>query len=171
MKKQSSPRWVNSGISLSGINTCNLKAETLTLATQINVQLMKNIFPILIVILLAAASSCKQKGYPKPDNLLSQKQMADILYDIHVGEAMSTRHRYANADSIKIESKEVYQGILDKYHLTDSLLTENIIFYSSRPKLYEKVYEKVVEKLNLQIEASKEKKNLEVIKKQDKDKE
>ncbi len=128
---------------------------------------MKNIFPILILILFIGATSCTEKGYPKPDNLLSEKKMENILYDIHMGEAMSTRHHYSVADSLKIESLDVYQGILEKYELTDSLLAQNIIYYSSRPKLYEKIYEKVVERLNLEIEDQKQQKNMNVIKKED----
>ena len=80
-----------------------------------------------------------------------------------MGEAMSTRHHYSVADSLKIESLDVYQGILEKYELTDSLLAQNIIYYSSRPKLYEKIYEKVVERLNLEIEDQKQQKNMNVI--------
>lgn len=128
---------------------------------------MKNIILLLIVTLLLGAASCTEKGYPKPDQFLSESKMIDVLYDIHMGEAMSTRHRYAVADSLRIESIEVYQGILDKYNLTDSVLALNIIYYSSRPKVYEKIYEKVVERMNVQIEDQKQQKNLNVIKKED----
>jgi hypothetical protein len=128
---------------------------------------MKNIILLLIATLLLGAASCKQKGYPKPDNFISEKKMVDILYDIHMGEAIATRHRYSLADSLKVNSPDIYQAILDKYNLSDSILARNIIYYSSRPKMYEKVYEKVIERLNVQIEDRKQQKNLNVIKKQE----
>ncbi|PTN09024.1 uncharacterized protein DUF4296 [Mangrovibacterium marinum] len=120
-----------------------------------------------MVILALTTSSCKEKGYPKPDKLLNEKQMVDVLYDIHIGEAMSTRHRYGIADSLKIKSEEVYKGILNKYEINDSLLARSIIFYSSRPKVYEKIYKQVIERINLNIEEQKEQRNLNVIQKED----
>jgi len=124
---------------------------------------MKNIILILIVVLSMATVSCEQKGYPKPDGLLSPRQMVDVLYDIHVGEAVSNTGQISINDSIiPITSEGVYQAVLEKYQLTDSLLTSSIIYYSSRPKDYEKIYEKVVERLNLKIEDEKQKRDLKV---------
>lgn len=122
---------------------------------------MKKFIPILFAILIAFAS-CENKGYPKPEQFLNEKQMVDILYDIHVGEALANRGHYNYADSLKIKSDEIYKAVLDKYQLNDSVLSLNIIYYSSRPKLYEKVYTKVIDRLNMAIEADKKKEDISV---------
>ena len=122
---------------------------------------MKKYIPLLLVLVISFAS-CENKGYPKPEQFLSEKQMVDVLYDIHVAEALANRNRYNRTDTLKIESDEIYKAVLNKYQLSDSVLSLNLIYYSSRPKLYEKVYTKVVDRLNMAIEADKKKEDISV---------
>lgn len=119
----------------------------------------KQFIPLLLVLLLGF-SACREKGYLKPEPFLKEKEMVDLLYDIHVGEALANRSRYNHGDSLKIESNEIYQAVLTKYQITDSVLSLNLIYYSSRPKEYEKIYTKVIERLNMVIEADKTKEDI-----------
>ena len=123
---------------------------------------MRNFWPVIFLLLMISAAACKEKGYPKPKELISEKEMVDVLCDIHLAEALANRTRYKTIDSIKMESKDLYQAALDKHGLNDSILAMSVIYYSARPKVYEKIYTKVVEQLNLQIEGAKQKQELKI---------
>lgn len=120
---------------------------------------MKQYIP-LVLILLLGFGACREKGYPKPEQFLSEKEMVNLLYDIHLGEALANRSRYNYGDSLKIESNEIYQAVLRKYQLTDSVLSLNLIYYSARPKEYEKIYIKVIDRLNMVVEQDKTKEDM-----------
>ncbi len=121
------------------------------------------VFVISLACLLAAATwSCKEKGYPKPKHLISEKKMANILYDIHLSQAMAERYRRRNSDSIRIDPKAFYQSVLDKYHIEDSVLTKSIIYYSTYPKLYERIYSRVIERMNMEQEEMRKKENIKI---------
>lgn len=122
---------------------------------------MKKLIPLLLILILSL-SSCEEKGYPKPDPLLNESQMVDILYDIHLADALANRSRYNRTDTLKIEANEIYKAVLDKYNVSDSILSLNVIYYSARPKVYEKIYTKVVDRLNMAIEGDKKKEDISV---------
>ncbi|MGE4585780.1 MAG: DUF4296 domain-containing protein [Mangrovibacterium sp.] len=105
---------------------------------------------MLTALLLLSAVSCKEKGIPKPEDLIGKKQMVNILYDIHLSEAMAEQYRYNNPDSLKLDAGELYQGILNKYRLADSTLIRSILYYSSYPKIYEEIYARVIERMNME---------------------
>jgi len=117
---------------------------------------------MILLLILLVGTSCQNKGYPKPDGLPNQKEMADILYDIHLAEAIANRNRYTVHDSIKIESDEIYQAVLEKHGINDSIMALSVIYYSGMPKVYEKIYSKVVERMNLKIEDMKKMRDVKV---------
>ncbi len=123
---------------------------------------MKYIAPLLIVLLLLGASACEQKSYPKPGKLIKPKELIDVLYDLHMAEALSTHYRYRAQDSMRVTSQEAYQAVLDKYNLNDSVLASNLVYYSGRPKEYEKIYKEVVDRLNQNLEEHKQKADMTV---------
>jgi len=106
----------------------------------------------LSAFLLIGIVSCQKEGISKPKQLISEKKMADILYDLHLSQALFDRFRYNDPDSLKLDAKDIYQSVLDKYHLEDSVLTKSIIYYSSYPKIYEGIYAKVIDRMNMEQE-------------------
>jgi len=131
----------------------------------------KQVIPISAVILsclsLVFTSSCKEKGLPKPEHLISEKKMVNILYDLHISGALAERYRNnRNADSLVLDSKALYQSVLNKYDLKDSVLAKSIVFYSTYPKLYERIYKQVVERMNMEQEAMRQHEDIKVPKKE-----
>jgi hypothetical protein len=98
---------------------------------------------------LAIGYSCKEKGFPKPKNMLSEKEMVDILHDMHLAEAYSNQYRIDNSGPKKIESKDLYFSVLKKHGVADSTFANSVVYYSSMPKRYEKIYQQVVDRLNM----------------------
>ncbi len=120
---------------------------------------MKRTTRYFLLILLAVASfSCKEKkGFPKPDKLVNEKQMVDMLYDMHLHEAYANQYRFEK-EMAKFESKDLYYSVLEKHGVADSVFAESVVYYSSLPKVYERIYQQVVDRLNmLQEEASAKK--------------
>ena len=86
---------------------------------------MKRTTHYFLLILLAVASfSCKEKkGFPKPDNLIKEKQMVDMLYDMHLNEAYANQYRF-DKEIAKLESKDLYYSVLEKHGVADSVFAQ-----------------------------------------------
>lgn len=112
----------------------------------------------LLILIAVALFSCKEeKGFPKPDNLIKEQQMVDMLYDMHLYEAYASQYRY-DREIDKLQSKDMYYSVLEKYGVADSVFAESVVYYSSLPKSYERIYQQVVDRLNmLQEEANAQK--------------
>ncbi len=106
---------------------------------------------LILSIVLFAISSCEETGYQKPENLISEKKMAKILYDIHLAEAVYNKKKYSN-DSITFTDHDIHFSILEKHGVEDTLFIESIIYYSGYPKIYERIYKKVIDQLVMQEE-------------------
>ncbi|KOH43232.1 DUF4296 domain-containing protein [Sunxiuqinia dokdonensis] len=124
---------------------------------------MKRTTHYFLLILLAVASfSCKEKkGFPKPDNLIKEKQMVDMLYDMHLNEAYANQYRF-DKEIAKLESKDLYYSVLEKHGVADSVFAQSVVYYSSLPKVYERIYQQVVDRLNMLQEEANEKKEVNI---------
>ena len=107
---------------------------------------MKNIFFILSLLFLVF-TSCDKLPVEKPENLIKEKKMIDMLVDIHIAEATFINMRY---DSIikRSSSANFYYSILEKYEVPDSVFEKSFVFYASVPKDFEEMYRKVMNQLS-----------------------
>jgi len=104
---------------------------------------MKNIYLIVITLVLLAACG-HDKPVPKPEKLLSEQEMENIMYDIALLQAM----RQAAPKVLEDNDVDVKNYIYKKYK-TDSLnYKQNHTYYASRLDVYEDIQKKVVERLN-----------------------
>lgn len=108
---------------------------------------MKKLYLILFVVFIAIVS-CDKLPYEKPDNLIKEKKMIDMLVDIHIAEATYVQMRY---DSIfrNTPASNFYYSILEKYQVPDSVFEKSFVFYSSTPKQFEEMYRKVMNRLSV----------------------
>lgn len=101
---------------------------------------MKKLACILLSILLF---SCGEETVKKPDNLLPEDKMVDMLYDISVLQAINSFTPQA-LDSNKVEAKHY---IFTKYK-TDSLtFAQSHEYYASDMEKYEGIQKKIVAKI------------------------
>lgn len=107
---------------------------------------MKKIF-IIFLFLFPAFVSCDKLPVEKPENLIKEKEMIDMLVDIHIAEATFNQMRY---DSIvrNSSSTNFYYSVLEKYQVPDTVFEKSFVFYASTPKEFEKMYRKVMNKLS-----------------------
>ena len=111
---------------------------------------------LIISILLFIFSSCTETGYQKPEDLISEKKMVKILYDIHLYQAVYNNKKYGK-DSLRFDDKDIHFSILKKHGIEDTLFIESIIYYSSYPKVYERIYKEVIDQLVMQEQELNEK--------------
>ena len=107
---------------------------------------MKNLLFILSLIFFAFVS-CDKLPVEKPDNLIREKKMINMLVDMHIAEATFNHIRH---DSIigKNLSANFYYSILEKYEVPDSVFEKSFVFYASTPREFEKMYRKVMNQLS-----------------------
>jgi hypothetical protein len=105
---------------------------------------LQAIFLFCIVLIV----SCDEPPIPKPEQLVSEKKMIDMLVDIHLAEAMFGQLRY-DSDYSKLTSADYYYSVLEKHNMPDSIFEKSLVYYASEPRDFEKMYQKVLDKLNI----------------------
>lgn len=108
---------------------------------------MKKRFQILLLLLVVALAACDKQVVTKPDDLIREKDMIDMLVDVHLAEATYNKFRY---DSIMRDNSSVnfYYSVLAKYEVADSVFEQSYVYYASQPKNFEKMYRKVMSRLS-----------------------
>lgn len=96
----------------------------------------------MAVVMLCAVllSSCENE-----QSHLSESQMEDLLYDLHLAQAMVQQ---MPVDSIDYYSALYKQSVLKKYNLTAEELDENLRYYAARGHLLFGIYTRMTERLN-----------------------
>ena len=101
----------------------------------------KLVFFIAAIVLF----SCRQGDVvDKPDNLIDEDKMVNVLYDLSVLQGMRAQSREVLEDK-NIDPKEY---ILRKYKIDSTTFVQNHRYYASRLKQYEKIQQRVKEKVD-----------------------
>jgi peptide subunit release factor RF-3 len=101
----------------------------------------------ILALLIPVFIACEKSVFKKPKNLVNEKQMIDMLADIHLAEATFNHMRY---DSIvrNSSSANFYYSVLAKYEVADSVFEKSFVYYASNPRNFEKMYREVMNKLS-----------------------
>jgi hypothetical protein len=101
---------------------------------------------IILAFIVTTFVSCDKPVIEKPRHLVKEKQMVNMLVDIHLAEATFNRMRY---DTLFRNSSSVnfYYSVLAKYEVPDSVFERSFVYYASNPKNFEKMYRQVMNKL------------------------
>lgn len=94
---------------------------------------MRNFLVLLIGVVLV---SCSKNPVPKPDNLLDEEVMTDILFDISILQATEG----AMPDKLTSEKINIETYIYEKYKIDSSTYYQNIRFYAGDAKKYQKMH-------------------------------
>ena len=101
-----------------------------------------------VVIFLAMMLSYSCSKNPKPESLLPEDKMVEILVDIHMAEGM--------ASSLPIpydSSKKIYpifeEEVFAKHGISDSVYMESFEYYLRDLKTMERIYERTIDSLLL----------------------
>lgn len=101
----------------------------------------------ILTFIVTAFISCDKEPIKKPDHLIREKQMINMLADIHLAEA--TFNRMRNDTLLRNSTSEnFYYSVLAKYEVPDSVFEKSFLYYASNPKNFEKIYREVMNKLS-----------------------
>ena len=99
---------------------------------------------LFVLILVSIFDSCNSTGsVEKPDNLISESLMVNVLYEISILDAMST-FKPRNKDFEQIYGKPY---IFLKYGVDSLQLAKSDQYYAKFPRVYHKIYSRVLEKM------------------------
>ncbi|WP_232780483.1 DUF4296 domain-containing protein [Capnocytophaga cynodegmi] len=98
---------------------------------------MKSKFFYIIFVLFFV--SCGRNIVSKPEKLLSEKEMESLMYDLAVFDAIKSVD-YQLMDTISFNVNEI---IYKKYGIDSLSFAENMIYYASFPKKYDKIIKNV----------------------------
>lgn len=96
---------------------------------------------------LISVSCTHNQALPKPALLLSEKQMIDLLTDVHVIEA-SMNFRRNLGQSMDDRKTVFFDSLFKIYGITPELLEQNLRYYNENPDQMDRIYESVIEKLS-----------------------
>lgn len=116
---------------------------------------------IIFLFIVFALESCDKTPFEKPNPLIKEKQMIDMLVDVHLADAAFTIMRNDSL-VIKSSSTDFYYSVLEKYQVPDSIFEKSFVYYASNPKKFEKMYREVMNKLSkMELQFSGRKEELE----------
>lgn len=110
---------------------------------------MKRTIAITLAALLLLLGSCNDRA----EGVLSEKQMVDLLIDIHKSEAVMALNynRYPNDKSRQGVREAVYM----RHNTTQAQFDTSLVWYGNHIDDYMKIYEQVIERLNTENEQIK----------------
>lgn len=99
-------------------------------------------FPVIVLLVLLFVS-CRPKG------VLSQKEMTDVLYDIHLAESITNtgvldQHLDWRGGLENNYFRDLsYQAVLKKHNITEEDFFKSVAYYSKNLKTYTRIYENI----------------------------
>lgn len=102
----------------------------------------------IIVLLgtLTLFTACGEKEVEKPENLIGEDEMVDILYDITLLQAIKS---YRPKD-LKDNNVEVSTYVYKKYDIDSVTFAESQSYYAANLEVYERIHKKVKDKMEIE---------------------
>lgn len=107
---------------------------------------MKIRFGLLVLILIYGSGACTQNK--KPNGVLDEKQLADLMVEMYTGEARMTNLSLLNDSAIKL-FRPFEEALLQKKGISDSIMKVTFRYYVEHPVELERVYDVVIDSLSL----------------------
>jgi hypothetical protein len=106
---------------------------------------------VTIFLLFAILISCQKPAVSKPDNLIDEEVMVDIMYDVSVLEAMKSQKAFV------LEANKINPNtyIYKKYKIDSLQFANSDKFYASDIKKYKEIFDKVNKRMEEKMERLK----------------
>lgn len=113
---------------------------------------MKSLNKAFIGVLMAICSlACLQSCKPStPSQYLSEGKMEDILYDIHLAEAMSNVSATGADTAIMLSYRE---AVLKKHEVTSAEFDSSMVYYMRHTKLLHDIYVRLGDRLTAEAQS------------------
>ena len=106
---------------------------------------------LALFLLFAILISCQKPAVSKPDNLIDEEVMVDIMYDVSVLEAMKSQKAFV------LEANKINPNtyIYKKYKIDSLQFANSDKFYASDIKKYKEIFDKVNKRMEEKMERLK----------------
>ncbi len=110
---------------------------------------MKKAALILLVFLVLA---CNDKTPQKPEKLLTENEMVDVLYDITMLQSV----RSFKPQVLRDNNIDVAEYVYNKYDIDSTVFAQNHKYYASQLDVYERIHNKVADRVKKEKEPFEE---------------
>lgn len=115
--------------------------------------MMRNFLGLLISIVFI---SCSKNPVPKPDNLIEEEVMTDILFDISILQATEG----AMPNKLDSENIQIESYIYEKYKVDSTTYYQNVRFYAADSEKYKKMHQEVMKRFDEILKSKNKKKKM-----------
>ena len=95
---------------------------------------------IMVLFLMACIAAC---GPSRPDGVLSDSKMEEVLYDYHKAKALGELESPSN----KYKATLYYLNVFEKHHTTEQEFDSSLSWYSRNPEAFDRVYQRVIRRI------------------------
>jgi len=99
----------------------------------------------IILLVLTTLFSCSNKEKNVPQNLMSEEQMVNFLFDINIINSSRAFRNRSESNYYNIKDTLLFK----KHKIDSTIFSESNFYYASNPKLYLRIYSKLEIKLKL----------------------
>jgi hypothetical protein len=105
------------------------------------------LYAISFLLVLIVACSGNKKEAPAKDDLLTEEQLTQVIYDIHIVDGMLTAN--VLTDNKYVNDTNMYYSVFEKNHTTRAQFDATIDFYVRNDmEELNNIYDIVLERLN-----------------------
>lgn len=90
----------------------------------------------------------------RPRGVLSNREMRDVLYDLHRVDGALQVAGYSYGHSQEVAG--YYKNVLDEHGITQAQFDSSLVWYTDNPQIFNKIYPKVIERLEEDYEREKQ---------------
>ena len=105
---------------------------------------------VKILILVIFIISCNKEFVEKPNNLIPEDEMVNILFDIAILKSHQSLSVSTNDKDEVIDFPEDY--VFKKYEIDSLQLSQSNIYYASKPEQHIRIFTKVFDRINSEKE-------------------
>jgi hypothetical protein len=100
------------------------------------------------LLLCVAIVGCRPRG------VLSNREMRDVLYDLHRADGAIQVAGYNYSHDQEVAG--YYKNVLDKHGITQEQFDSSLVWFTDNPQIFNKIYPKVLERLEADFEVEKQ---------------
>ena len=103
---------------------------------------------VCVLLVCVAMLGCRPRG------VLSNREMRDVLYDLHRtdGAVQVAGYNYSHDQ----ELAGYYKNVLDKHGITQAEFDSSLVWFTDNPQIFNKIYPKVIEMLEADIQVEEQ---------------
>ena len=106
---------------------------------------MKWLFVIALLV-IGCLFGCNEDKKTKPDYLLEQDKMVEVMVDMHIIETASNL-KLISADSATIRYQEMFSSIFVTHEITKADFDSSLFYYATQTEQMPLIYDQVLERM------------------------